>query len=247
MLPESGPPAWIPINSAWRYDPANDTWTGLAPMPTRRGAAAAAAVNGKIYVIGGAAQLEGDKSPSLHPSRPNRSLGTVEEYDPATNTWRARVSMPTARNHVAIGAVKGKIYVIGGRLGSAFIGAMPSNTDLVQEYDPATDMWVLKAPMPTPRSGMASAVIGDKIYVAGGEAQTYEYLAAFRAFEVYDPATNRWEKLPSMPIPRHGIAGAALGNRFHLVAGDVQSSIVPRPKGTEFHTEQHDVFEVTSP
>ena len=65
--------------------------------------------------------------------------------------------------------------------------------------------------------------------------------------EEYDPATNRWEKLPSMPIPRHGIAGAALGNRFHLVAGDVQSSIVPRPKGTEFHTEQHDVFEVVSP
>ncbi len=246
MLPQSGPPAWVTINSAWRYDPATDVWTELAPMPTARGAAAAAVVNGKIYVVGGAAPLEGDSRP-VHPLRPNRSLGTVEEYDPATNTWRTRVSMPVARNHVAIGAVNGKVYVIGGRLGSAFITAVPSNTDLVQEYDPATDVWALKAPMPTPRSGVAYAVIGDKIYVAGGEAQTPEYFAAFRALEVYDPATNRWEKLPSMPIPRHGIAGAALGNRFHLVGGYAQSPILPRPKGMQFHVEQHDVFEVVRP
>lgn len=246
-LPQSGPPAWVPSNSAWRYDPEADEWTPLAPMPTPRGAAAAATVNGKIYVIGGAAQLEGDKSPSIHPARPHRSLGTVEEYDPVANSWSTRPSMPVARNHVAIGAVKGKIYVIGGRLGSAFITAMPSDTGLVQEFDPATDMWVLKAPIPTPRSAVGYAVISDKIYVAGGEVQTYEYLAAFRALEVYDPATNRWEKLTAMPIPRHGMAAAALGNRFHLVGGDVQSAMVPRPKGTEFHIEQHDVFEVVRP
>ncbi len=247
LLPESGPPAWVPINNAWRYDPATDTWTALAPMPTKRGAAAAVAAGGRIYVIGGAAQSQGDPSPSVHPSRSHRSLPTIEEYDPATNTWRSRTDMPTARNHVAVGAVKGKIYVIGGRLGAAFITAMPGNTDLVQEYDPSTDRWSLKAPMPTARSAMGYAVINDKIYVAGGEAQTYEYLAAFRAFERYDPATNRWEKLPPMPIPRHGFAGAALGNRFHVVGGDIQSSIVPRPQGSVTHTDQHDAFEIISP
>jgi len=73
MLPQSGPPTWVTINSAWRYDPAADAWTELAPMPTARGAAAAAVVNGKIYVIGGAAPIEGDKSTSIHPVRPNRS------------------------------------------------------------------------------------------------------------------------------------------------------------------------------
>ena len=51
--PTSGPPAWVPINNVWEYDPANDTWKALAPMPTKRGSPVAAAVNGKIYVIGG--------------------------------------------------------------------------------------------------------------------------------------------------------------------------------------------------
>src|SRR3954467_366462 len=56
-LPDSGPPAWEPIANAWEYDPAADSWKALAPMPTKRGAAAAAALNGKIYVIGGATMM----------------------------------------------------------------------------------------------------------------------------------------------------------------------------------------------
>ncbi len=35
------------------YDPASDTWTGMAPMPTARHGLGAAVVGGKIYVIGG--------------------------------------------------------------------------------------------------------------------------------------------------------------------------------------------------
>ena len=244
VLPASGPPAWVPIADAWEYDPAADAWRALAPMPTKRGAAVAAAAGGKVYVIGGAAPFPGDPNQSLHPARPHRSLGTVEEYDPATNTWRERAPMPTPRNHATIGAVNGKIYVIGGRLAAAFIIAFPGNVDLVQEYDPATDAWALKAPMPTARSAAGSAVLNDKIYVAGGEVQTNEYLAAFRAFEAYDPATNTWERLPRMPVPRHGLAVGAVGNRIHLVSGDTQSAIVPRPPNVEFDTGQHDAFEV---
>src|SRR5215475_9872516 len=44
--PENGPPAWDPIDNAWEYDPAADTWKALAPLPTKRGAASAAVVNG---------------------------------------------------------------------------------------------------------------------------------------------------------------------------------------------------------
>ena len=47
-LPDSGPPSWNVIDNAWEYDPATDNWKALAPMPTKRGAAGAAVVNGKI-------------------------------------------------------------------------------------------------------------------------------------------------------------------------------------------------------
>lgn len=239
--PPSGPPAWVPIDNTWEYDLATDSWRALAPMPTKRGAAVAGAVGGKIYVIGGASMHPGSSETSIHPARPHRGLGTVEEYDPVTNTWRARSPMPTARNHAAVGVVDGKIYVIGGRVGAAFMG-VASDTDVVEEYDPATDQWgAVRARMPTPRSAMAYGVYAGRIYVAGGEFQNDRMMAAFRALEAFDPAANRWTVLPSMPIPRHGLAGGFIGNRLHLVSGDIQSAGVPN---VELHVDAHDAFEI---
>lgn len=240
-LPASGPPAWVPIDNAWEYDPAADTWKALAPMPTRRGSPVAVTVGDKMYVIGGATTPPGSKETAVHPQRPHVSVGTVEEYDPATNTWRQRVPMPTPRNHATAGVVNGKIYVIGGRTGAAFITAGSSNVDVVEEYDPAADAWgSARAKMPSARSAMASGVHGGRIYVTGGEGQNAQMMFTFRALEAYDPAANRWTTLPSMPVSRHGLAGAVLGNRLHMVSGDVQSA----GTGVHVHTESHDAFEL---
>lgn len=238
--PQSGPPAWQPIDNAWEYDPANDTWKALAPMPTKRGSAVAAAVGGKIYVIGGGTTSPGSKEPSIHPARPHLAVGTVEEYDPATNSWRARTPMPTPRNHAGVGVVGGKIYVIGGRTAAAFI-SVGTNTDMVEEYDPATDTWgPIKRRMPTARSAVGYATYKDRIYIAGGEFQDERLMAAFWVVEAYHPATNSWSTLPRMPIPRHGLAGAVIGNRMHLVTGEIQSAGIA---GAHLATESHDAFE----
>jgi N-acetylneuraminic acid mutarotase len=240
-LPPSGPPAWTPIDNAWEYDPAADSWKALAPMPTKRGSPVAVTVGAKMYVIGGATTPPGSKETAVHPQRPHISVSTVEEYDPATNTWRARAPMPTPRNHATAGVVNGKVYVIGGRVGAAFISAGSSNVDVVEEYDPAADAWgSARAKMPSARSAMASGVHGGRIYVTGGEGQNAQVMYTFRAFEVYDPARNGWAVMPSMPVARHGLAGAVLGNRLHMVSGDVQSA----GTGVEVHTNSHDAFEL---
>jgi hypothetical protein len=237
--PEPG--AWQPVDNAWEYDPAADTWKALAPMPGKRGSAIAEQVGGKIYVIGGATTNPGSKETAVFASRPARSVGTNEVYDPATNKWETRSAMPTARNHAFSGAVNGKIYVLGGRIGSPFI-TVSSNVDVVEEYDPATDQWgSIKARMPTPRSGGGSATFAGKIYTAGGELQTPQMTPAFRALEAYDAATNTWGVLPSMPIPRHGVAAAFLGNRLHLASGKVTSAGAP---DTPLATGSHDVLEI---
>jgi N-acetylneuraminic acid mutarotase len=168
-------------------------------------------------------------------------VGNVEEYDPATNTWRPRAMMPTPRNHATAGVVNGKVYVIGGRVGAAFISAGSSNVDVVEEYDPPADAWgSARAKMPSARSAMASGVHGGRIYVTGGEGQNAQMMYTFRALEAYDPASNRWTLMPSMPVSRHGLAGAVLGNRLHMVSGDVQSA----GTGVAVHTESHDAFEL---
>jgi len=189
--PATGAPAWDPIDNAWEYDPSADTWKALAPMPTKRGAAGAAVVNGKIYVTGGATSLTGVTENGIHPARPHNVLATVEEYDPATDTWRTRRSMLVARNHHAVAAVGDKVYAIGGRVGAAFISGTSNNIDLVEAYDPATDLWTARTRMPTARSAIAAAVYNGQIIVPGGEGQDMRFLAAFKAVEVYDPAVNR--------------------------------------------------------
>ncbi len=223
-LPDSGPAAWEPVNNAWEYDPAADSWKALAPMPTKRGAAGAAVVNGKIYVIGGAGVMPGSSETSIHPARRHMVYWHNEEYDPATDTWRARAPLPTPRNHHAVAAVDGKVYVIGGRIGAAFITS-GSNTDVVEAYDPGNDSWSRPLDrMPTPRSAVGAGVHNNRIYVAGGEGQDRRMLGAFRAVEAYDPAKNRWYIMPSMPNPRHGLAAGVVGDRFYAVSGDAQSA-----------------------
>jgi len=223
-LPESGPPGWSPIDNAWEYDPAADTWKALAPMPTKRGAAAAGVANGKIYVTGGANSLPGVTENGIHPARPHNVLPTVEEYDPATNTWRTVRSLLLPRNHhVAVG-VGDKVYVIGGRVGSAFISGTSNNVDLIEMYDPAANLWTPRVRMPTARSAIGAGVYNNYILVAGGEGQDQRLLAAFKAVEAYDTTLNRWHVLPSMARPRHGLAVSAIGNRLYAVSGDGQSA-----------------------
>jgi len=237
--------AWEPIDDAWEYNTATDTWKSLAPLPGKRGSSVAVEVGGKIYAIGGATTVEGSKDPYFTFMGPARVLNDNHVYDPATNKWESRTPMAVPRNHAFAGVVNGKIYVIGGRTGHGFI-LSATNTDVVEEYTPVSDAWILKERMLTPRSGGASGSDGRWIYAAGGEVTTKEVVGAFRAVDAYDPAINSWITLPSMPMPRHGVSGAVINNRFHLVSGMMQSAgaMVFLDPSLSTHTAMHDVLEL---
>ena len=250
VAPEKSPlpigAAWQPIDDVWEYDPAADSWKALAPLPGKLGSAVAVEVFGKIHVIGGATTVEGSKAPFFTFMGPCNVLNTNYVFDPATDKWESRKPMAVARNHAFAAAVNNRIYVIGGRTGHGFILAA-TNTDMVEEYDPANDLWSApKERMPTARSGGGYGTDGRRIYVAGGEVTTKQLVGAFRGIEAYEPATNSWTALPSMPMPRHGVAGAVIGNRFHLVSGMITSAgamAMLDPK-LEVHTASHDILEL---
>ena len=75
---------------------------------------------------------------------------------------------------------------------------------------------------------------------------TKDLVGAFKSVEAYDPLTNSWTTLPSMPMPRHGIAGAVIGNRFHLVSGMMQSAgaLTFLDPTLSTHTAMHDILEL---
>jgi N-acetylneuraminic acid mutarotase len=141
------------------YDPVTDTWAFKAPMPTPRSAFGIAVYENKIYCIGGYAIIN--------------SLGTAtavnEVYDPVTDTWTNKASMPTARLNLRANAINGKIYLIGG------IPTPDIGRTLNEVYDPASDTWTTKAPIPISVDLYASAVVDNKIFIMkSGLTQIYD-------------------------------------------------------------------------
>lgn len=232
---------WKPSDAASEYDPATDQWRELPSLPTPRGAPIAVTLDGKLYVVGGGAMPAGKPPAPLGFASPHAVVGTVEMFDPARNLWRKLADMPTPRNHVAgIGAIGGKIYVVGGRVGSVFM-ASADNLDIVEAYDPASDSWSApRARMPTPRSGGGWGVYDGKVYCGGGELRDDKMLGAVKSLEAYDPARNSWTILPPMPISRHGCSAGFIGSKLHFVGGDVTSSNLYE---VSVATPRHDVFD----
>jgi N-acetylneuraminic acid mutarotase len=185
---------------------AENSWTTKEAMPTARGGLGVAVVNGKIYAIGGNAE--------------DGAVGTNEEYNPVTDTWTTKKSMPTARSGFAIAVYQKKIYCIGGTTGDSdnFVAGF---TGVVEVYDPATDEWETKSPMPTPRADLCTGVVNGKIYCIGGKQYwgVDPFYQELNTTEVYDPTRNFWITKSPMPIPVLGAASAVVDGKIYVIGG----------------------------
>jgi len=118
-------------------------------------------------------------------------IGTVEAYDPLTDTWTTRAPMPTPRAAAGVAEVNGLIYVVGG---SSSRSPVPGgHVRTVEAYDPVTDTWTTKAAMPTPRYGFALAEANGVLYAVGGWADpSFDPDGVSVFVEAYDPVTDTW-------------------------------------------------------
>lgn len=190
------------------FDPSTNKWTEGQPMPGARTALTVNFVDGKLYAIGGVDDV-------------HNVVATNFEYDPVSDTWTEKSPMPTARHHLTSSVVNGKIYAIGGRIfgdgiPEPFVNAKAlSNFDVNEAYDPATDTWTKLEPMPSKRSGLASASIGNYIYVFGGE----KVKGTFENNEKYDTVNNIWTKDEPLPTPRLGLKAVSFENTIYVIGG----------------------------
>ncbi|HEY2996014.1 MAG TPA: carboxypeptidase regulatory-like domain-containing protein [Methylomirabilota bacterium] len=74
--------------------------------------------------------------------------------------------------------------------------------------------------MPTARGGLATAVVGGKLYAIGGGP-----VSGFStgAVEVYDPVTNTWAGRAPMPTPRSYASAAGIGGKIYVVGGCINA------------------------
>ena len=98
-------------NKLDRYDPIEDEWQVLTPMPTARSGLAVAVFDGKLVVMGGEVDFA---------NPPTRVFPQVEMYDPATDSWTSLDPMPIPRHGIGAATVDGLIYVPGGALIAGF-------------------------------------------------------------------------------------------------------------------------------
>jgi len=174
------------------YNPETDTWINKTAMPTPRSGFAIAVVQNKIHVIGGFTGVT--SSTNVH-----------EVYDPVTDTWTSRENSPLAyRSGITANVVDNKIYVISGCT-SPF---RPwTNTKENNVYDPETDKWTTRAPIPTAVYDYGSTTLDNKIYVFGGRSipdnKTYSLT------QIYDTQTDTWSTGTSTPMALSGFGVAS--------------------------------------
>jgi len=177
----------------YEYNPATDNWVEKTPMPTPRTNFEVAAYQNKIYTIGGSSGW-------------TQETGTIysdanEVYDPSTDTWETKESMPVNRSGIVASVVKGKIHLIG-----------PDSHDV---YEVDTDSWSTKEPMPLPTYRLGSTVVDDKIYVMG-----------WNQTQIYDQISDTWTLGASPPnlVGSSGICattGVIAPKRIYVIGGSV--------------------------
>jgi hypothetical protein len=98
--------------------------------------------------------------------------------------------MPTPRCNFGIAVYQNKIYCIGGITNR--VGHEISFTGVNEVYDPATDTWETKTPMPNATGAQANVVDGKIYLIDGGSNGTLN--------QAYDPVTDSWTLKEPMPV-----------------------------------------------
>ena len=175
-------------------------WEALPAPPDDRvvGAAGVALLDGRVHLVGG---LRNRSSVALH-----------SVFDPADGSWEALPDAPSARDHLALGAIGDRLVAAAGR-----DGGLASFVDATEVWTEANG-WGTGTPIPTPRAGVAAAVLDGRLHVFGGEGASTG-TGVFAEHEAYDPDTNRWEAFDDMPEPRHGMGAAVVDDVIWIPGG----------------------------
>ncbi|MFC7379847.1 Kelch repeat-containing protein [Brevundimonas sp. GCM10030266] len=147
------------------FIPAENRWTDARPLPMARNSAAAAVLDGAIWVAGGRTVGGG-------------GTGRLDRYDPAADRWDTLAPIPRsyAQNSQVGGGLAmapigsgagGKLVAFGGEwFARGGGGGVFAETWI---YDPARDAWAAGPDMKTPRHGLAAAAVDGAVYaIAGG-------------------------------------------------------------------------------
>jgi len=217
----------FPTGRNWKYDPTDNTWTERKPMPVPAHHIMVATWHDKIYVFGGFT-----RPVNVVAWQPTSNAW---EYDPATDTWKALAPMPTPRGAGDAAEVDGKIYVIGGvrstKPGEPGAPIPLGSTDqivvgTVEAYDPATNQWQERSPMPTARNHFFAGAVNGRIEAIDGRIGSVFVTMSdtIDLVEEYNPATDHWIYKGRAPITRGDVTGDEHDGKLYIAGGEFQDT-----------------------
>jgi N-acetylneuraminic acid mutarotase len=189
----------LPFDShrKWAFENAKNTCE-------KRHECAVVGLNGDLYLFGG------------------RGIKPVEKYGPLSKTWQKMVPTPIEMHHFQAIAFENEIYVIG-----AFTGGYPHETPIpnIWIYNPMKNEWRKGAEIPTDRQrgGAGAFVYNKKIYLVNGIIDGH-WAGHVDWFDVFDPHTNTWQKLPNSPHARDHFQTAVVGDKLYVAGGRKSSA-----------------------
>lgn len=189
------------VNALLSYDPLEDAWTELAPMPSYRYIFTTGVVDDRLFVIGGNGTVDDEPQGS----QDWEYKDYVQVYDVASDTWSNAAPEPEPTGGAASCTLGSRIYVFGGDV---------SNRTTV--YDASTDTWSEATPPPLPRNAHTCVTVGEVFYLLGGRVSTGGELALV---ERYDPTADAWSTLPDMPSGSQWFGAAVVDSDVYVVGG----------------------------
>ncbi len=197
------------------YDPASDSWARLKPMPTSVTHLNAVIDGTTVWFAGGF------KGP-----HPGPVVDEVWKYDIASDAWSRGPKLPEPR--------AGGGLAIAGRMLHYFAGYKSDrDTNSGDHWSLSLDggtEWKPLAELPDPRGHVSAAELDGKIYALGGDHGHDKTQIDVASCHVFDPATNKWTAIASLPDGRSHFESSTIIHRGHIlvVGGRCNSSQPPR-------------------
>src|SRR5215472_4892426 len=126
--------------------------------------------------------------------------------------WSTMARLLTPRAEVSVASVDGKIYVLAGAVNGS------TASQLNQEYDPATDRWRDRAPLPHAMTHVGAVGFNGRLYAIGGFTKDVHVGALDLVYE-YNPTRDAWRQLASLSSPRGSVGVAVVGGKIHAIGG----------------------------
>lgn len=185
----------------FEWDQGTNVWTTRAAFPAGRGRMSAVGITiGNRGYIGTGFNLA------------EIALNDFFEFDPFTNNWSQKASMPgTGRSYATAFAIHDKIYVGLGNNGSTYLKDW-------WEYTPSTDSWRRMEDLAgDARTGAMGFSVNGKGYIIGGIGYTLKPLNDIWEF---DPILNTWTRLDRFPGSGRGYGiSFVINNGGYIAAG----------------------------